>query len=454
MNYKPLFLTLFYLATICTSLAQKEQSPPDVEQLHDVLLKDFGVLQEYPDDPFVWVLFFDLDHDGIPEAFATYKGDDYTGSGGGGCQWSFYRFKDGKWQRGLQKSEDGSASDSATIGAHPWYGLFSLTREGQKPSLVVSSPFRGKEDNGMTFTEDVSEVTVDNNGYLKVVPIPELSVNYSAPWDDEKWGYVSPDLGAEYDALQKRLVSVSAEMFFPTDKTILLERRDDGWYNTTLTNNYTWQKPIKGVIKVEMVTTNTAMLPTVLQETIRNTPNNTWNKPGPFLPDTIAMMQLDVDGKGIPAFLMDVNREDFRIGDRCYVIFGKTGKTYSELGHIRKGFTEFALHEKTNGWHSMEFRFPPIPVHLGGRPDVYVRELYVFDGKQYNLAVRSWCKNDTEDQEGETQVSSSNREGEAKLEIRNEELGIEKQETPNRLWLYLAVLPFILAIIYLMRKKK
>jgi len=46
------------------------------------------------------------------------------------------------------------------------------------------------------------------------------------------------------------------------------------------------------------------------------------------------------------------------------------------------------------------------------------------------------------------------RIGKEELSIGDEELGIEKQETPNRLWLYLAVLPFILAILYLMRKKK
>ena len=56
-------------------------------------------------------------------------------------------------------------------------------------------------------------------------------------------------------------------------------------------------------------------------------------------------------------------------------------------------------------------------------------------------------------------VSSPNRED--KLRMRNEELRIgeeelevEKQETSNRLWLYLTILPCILAILYLMRKKR
>jgi len=66
-----------------------------------------------------------------------------------------------------------------------------------------------------------------------------------------------------------------------------------------------------------------------------------------------------------------------------------------------------------------------------------------------------------ETEQGEAQVLLSadrqvltSREGEEKLGIRNEELGIEKQEPTNRLWLYLAVLPFILAVLYLMRRKK
>ena len=42
---------------------------------------------------------------------------------------------------------------------------------------------------------------------------------------------------------------------------------------------------------------------------------------------------------------------------------------------------------------------------------------------------------------------------EEKLEMRSEELEIEKEKT-NRFWLYLAILPLILAILYLMRRKK
>jgi len=60
---------------------------------------------------------------------------------------------------------------------------------------------------------------------------------------------------------------------------------------------------------------------------------------------------------------------------------------------------------------------------------------------------------------GRAQVSPSNREGEEKLGIRNEELGeeelgIEKQETPNRLWLYVGVIFFLSVVFYFLRKKK
>jgi len=216
MKLKPLIFALLCFGGNCINWAQDTQ-PPNVEELYDFLLTDLGVLREFPDDPFVLVLFFDIDHDGIPDALATYKGNDYTGTGGGGYLWHFYRFKDGKWQTGpLQEIEDGVFDPNIVYSARD--GFFSLTREGQKPILVASYPFSGKIDDRLELSLYASEITIDGEGYLRDTPIPELTIDVVAPWDDEKHTYVFPDFPPEYNSLRNQLVPVSVTTLRPREK--------------------------------------------------------------------------------------------------------------------------------------------------------------------------------------------------------------------------------------------
>ena len=219
MKLKLLTATLICFGVNCINWAQDTQPPPNVEELHDLLLADFNVLEEFPDNPFVWVLFFDIDHDGIPDALATYRGHDYTGSGGGGATWYYYRFKDGKWQTGpLREIEDG-VIDPNTTGASLHGGFFSLTREGQKPTLVACFDDHYKTEGGIDFGLYAHELTIDSNGYLRNTHIPELTAKGFAPYDEHGRDYVLPDLGPEYDALQERLVPLSIKMFHPQEKS-------------------------------------------------------------------------------------------------------------------------------------------------------------------------------------------------------------------------------------------
>ena len=96
MKLKQWFFVFACVGINYFNLAQDVQSPPDVKGLHDVLNSEI-VYQEYQDDPLIWIAYFDLDHDGIPEVLATHKSHDYSGSGGGGYVWFFYQFKDGQW---------------------------------------------------------------------------------------------------------------------------------------------------------------------------------------------------------------------------------------------------------------------------------------------------------------------------------------------------------------------
>ena len=100
------------------------------------------------------------------------------------------------------------------------------------------------------------------------------------------------------------------------------------------------------------------------------------------------MFTLDLEGGDWPTFFVNTGVWSENFGGDCYTILQRTGTmSYPEIGYFRKGFTELALHEKVNGLHSIECRYP-----VTG--DYHVRELYVFDGTRYNIVVRSWSKDD------------------------------------------------------------
>jgi len=213
-------LILLCLLTGTALTAQTNALPPDVEGLRDFLLTDLAY-QEYPEDPFIWVVFFDIDHDGIPDALATYKGNDYTGTGGGGYLWHFYRFKDGKWQRGpLEETEDSIFDPNTVYSASD--GFFSLTREGKKPTLIASYPFRGKEFDidfaRYTESQDASEVTIDNEGYLKTIPLPELTWRVVDIYDKNGNIVIASKIDPKKLELKKQLVPVPVTVLNPREK--------------------------------------------------------------------------------------------------------------------------------------------------------------------------------------------------------------------------------------------
>jgi len=211
------------IASLCllashTSFAQDTQPPPDVEALRNLLLKRI-VYQEYPEYPEIWVVFFDLNHDGIPEALATHKSHDYSGTGGGGYMWFSYQFKNGKWDEiPEERTANGRLADPYNnVDAPLWNGFFSLTREGQKPTLVAQYHFDGKGDEGKTFRTIAKEVTIDADGYLKVIRNPELSHEIFMTWDDlenDRW----PE--REEKKLDYKLVPVPVIKIYPQQDEI------------------------------------------------------------------------------------------------------------------------------------------------------------------------------------------------------------------------------------------
>jgi len=142
-------------------------SKVDTSQMKEALMAQTSqvayALKEYPEDPHIMVFLFDVDNDGVPEAFVTYKGDFYNGMG---CIWNVYKYKDGKW-RWTQWDVQAFTCD-----------FYSLTEEGQKPKLVVVCVNMEERQ--------VYHITSDKEGNLKKIPMPEYEIS-----DDTDDGFPS-----------------------------------------------------------------------------------------------------------------------------------------------------------------------------------------------------------------------------------------------------------------------
>jgi len=253
-------------------------SKPNISQIKKELAKQtcFAVyaLKEYPDDPYVQVIFFDVDYDGIPEAFVTYKGGHYSD----GWLWQMHQLKNGRWQL-----MDGSifARESE---------FFALTEEGQKPKLIIIRSERKSiefDDNGTSnWREYISRIsyqpTIDKKGHFKKNPIPEFEIKdiYLGIYQDPESGDGFTDFPEiKLKSPNDKLDPVQVETFYPRDFTGKTgSRGDDGGNRERDTNNgnetsdYTSEYPYETTYVVQegenvyAVSVKTAVPPSVLRK--------------------------------------------------------------------------------------------------------------------------------------------------------------------------------------------
>jgi len=143
-----------------------------MEGLHDAMGKD-RMFEDFPETPFFHAVFFEANQDGIPRALVTSK--DYIDRMG--CTWYPYYFKDGTWRRSpLTRTDD---PNYYIIGAR-FSDFYTLTEEGKKPKFVViyDDYRRVHEDDperfGVLVSREAYQVTIDSEGYLKTIPMPEF----------------------------------------------------------------------------------------------------------------------------------------------------------------------------------------------------------------------------------------------------------------------------------------
>ena len=156
----------------------------------------------------IYAVFFEANKDGIPRALTTYplRMDRYC------CAWDAYYYKDGRWQaspiRFLEEEHHFDPGNYVEAGLDEFY---ILTEEGQEPKFISiheGERYVGydKTESGLATCREVFHLTVDVEGYLKKIPIPELSVSA----EDEK-GYSRMELKSPNDKLEP----VQAQRFPP-----------------------------------------------------------------------------------------------------------------------------------------------------------------------------------------------------------------------------------------------
>ena len=241
MNLKCLFFTLACFGAIAVLLAQNGTSHPDTESLCDVLRANFREHQASAEGYPIDVLFFDINRDGTPDALMAFR-EALSGGGCHGNYWSPYRFKDGKWQT-VPSSGRNELNNEPNIVFARGDDFYSLAVDGQKPKLVLIYTRQGWTDKGKAYIDTACEITIDSEGYLTTIPIPELSGEYPCGDDGDEAPPDQEPRSPESLAMEKRLTPLSIESFLPQkdirDRIAFLADREEAERQTVVVGDET-----------------------------------------------------------------------------------------------------------------------------------------------------------------------------------------------------------------------
>ena len=201
--------------------------PTRVSDLYDSVRISDGNPFEHP--AMYW-LYLGAGRDGIQRALAKHQ--DYKDLGG----WQSYDFKDGKWQEGPQRPYEYfynydflEIQDGREVRLPGFYmkhtDFFSarsdefhiLRKKGGESKLIVITG--GGEDDRYGYHvawRKAFHITIDAEGYLKTIPIPEFS------FDEMKFNLddLEQELSLKYPKIKRetedyKLESVKTETFYP-----------------------------------------------------------------------------------------------------------------------------------------------------------------------------------------------------------------------------------------------
>ena len=138
--------------------------------------------------------FFDTHQGGIPRALVEGFGD----SDRSGGSWELYSFRNGQWQRPPLKLVDGTFVDSSCkdvqydeiakwtddVWAYPW-DFYTFTEYGQPPRLLtIYIGGLADWDYGNAYIRNADNITIDSEGYLKVIPMRNFRKKFTVVYED------------------------------------------------------------------------------------------------------------------------------------------------------------------------------------------------------------------------------------------------------------------------------
>jgi len=95
-----------------------------------------------------------------------------------------FRFEKGEWnQSPFKETDDDNWSSYNSVFARG-DDFYSLAMDGQKPKLVLIYTSHNNEGYGWVQDDSACEITIDEDGHLKAIPIPELTTQYLSPHDE------------------------------------------------------------------------------------------------------------------------------------------------------------------------------------------------------------------------------------------------------------------------------
>ena len=156
-----LFITTATLHSDVITPEMHKKLPPAVDELYRLAWIDLSYdFLSY--DSSLGILFFDIDYDGIPEAFVACHLHQHLG-GCGGLDWNYYRFENGVWK---WKREEGSLFARRS-------DFYSLIEEGKPSQLLVLWESWDKDVDGEYGSRSACRITIDKDGKLAQIQIPE-----------------------------------------------------------------------------------------------------------------------------------------------------------------------------------------------------------------------------------------------------------------------------------------
>ena len=192
----------------------KDVFPPNREELYQRIWKNEEGFQKMPDAVLARVLFFDLDGDGQLDALVGYGIKNYFDSLT--YKWVAYHFEDGKWQY-RRDERDGNVVGFTTFhGPEQYNDFYVLSKKGKRTRLVKAGDNFGVDNFGLGSTRITQQVTVNDNGNLRLYPLPGLidDGKYYTDW------CVKDVLENELDPTPYKLEPI------PVEKFHLLQRKD------------------------------------------------------------------------------------------------------------------------------------------------------------------------------------------------------------------------------------